>query len=119
MYGTYYHDRVDDENKILVAECPRVSGFIKRKSYQGLCCMPTEVGGSETIHFADHFYTNVDTSNGLRVRTAGGSAGFGAHAGASFTYALHTATIAGANCSAPLCYFEEDPIIPESEKIEL
>lgn len=117
MYADYDPNTVAD--KILVAECPRVSGYIKRKSYQGLCCMPTEVGGSATIRFADYFYTNVDTSKGLRVRAAGGNAFSGTTAGASYATATNAATDTGANCSAPLCYFEEDPIIPESEKIEI
>lgn len=117
MYADYDPNTVAD--KILVAKCPRVSGYIKRKSYQGLCCMPTEVGGSATIRFADYFYTNVDTSKGLRVRAAGGYAYGGTDAGASYTYADGAATNAAAPCSAPLCYFEEDPVIPESEKIEI
>ena len=104
-------------DKILVAECPRVSGYIKRKSYQGLCCMPTEVGGTATIRFGDSFYTNVDTSKGLRVRAAGGYALNGMLAGASYTSAIIEATSAYATCSAPLCYFEEDPIIPETQSI--
>ena len=117
MYADYDPNTVAD--KILVAECPRVSGYIKRKSYQGLCCMPTEVGGSATIRFADYFYTNVDTSKGLRVRAAGSCADGGADAGASCTYAYSTAANANAGYSAPLCYFEEDPVISESEKIEI
>ena len=115
MYADYDPNTVAD--KIMVAECPRVSGYIKRKSYQGLCCMPTEVGGSATIRFADYFYTNVDTSNGLRVRAAGGSADGGASAGASCTLARNEAALASATYSASLCYFEEDPIIPLSQSI--
>ena len=115
MYADYDPNTVAD--KIMVAECPRVSGYIKRKSYQGLCCMPTEVGGSATIRFADYFYTNVDTSNGLRVRAAGGRAYYGANAGASSAIAHSAATSANAYYSAPLCYFEEDPVIPETQKI--
>ena len=117
MYADYDPNTVAD--KIMVAECPRVSGYIKRKSYQGLCCMPTEVGGSATIRFSDNFYTNVDTSNGLRVRATGGHASNGTYAGASCTFASSADTNAYAFYSAPLCYFEEDPIIPESEKIEI
>ena len=117
MYANYDPNTVAD--KIMVAECPQVEGNIKRKSYQGLCCMPTEVGGSTTIRFADYFYTNAKTSKGLRVRAAGGRANSGAIAGASCTGAGDAATTAITYCSAPLCYFEEDPIIPESEKIEL
>ena len=115
MYADYDPNTVAD--KILVAECPRVSGYIKRKSYQGLCCMPTEVGGTATIRFGDNFYTNVDKSKGLRVRAAGGSAYGGTYAGASCAGANSAATYASAHYSAPLCYFEEDPVIPETQKI--
>ena len=115
MYADYDPNTVAD--KILVAECPRVSGYIKRKSYQGLCCMPTEVGGSATIRFADYFFTNAAASGGLRVRAAGGYAGNGAFAGASCTGANAAAAYADANYSAPLCYFDEDPKIPLSQSI--
>lgn len=115
MYADYDPNTVAD--KILVAECPQKEGYIKRKSYQGLCCMPTEVGGTATTRFGDYFGTNAATSKGLRVRAAGGSANFGANAGASYTYAHDAATNANAHCSAPLCYFEEDPVIPETQKI--
>lgn len=115
MYAGYDPNTVAD--KIMVAECPQVEGYIKRKSYQGLCCMPTEVGGSATIRFADYFYTNAKTSKGLRVRAAGGYAHHGAGAGASAATANNAATTAHASYSAPLCYFEEDPVIPETQKI--
>lgn len=115
MYADYDPNTVAD--KILVAECPRVSGYIKRKSYQGLCCMPTEVGGSATIRFADYFFTNADTSKGLRVRAAGGNAYNGTAAGASYTAANSMETNAPENYSAPLCYFDEDPKIPLSKSI--
>lgn len=114
MYADYDPNTVAD--KILVAECPQKEGYIKRKSYQGLCCMPTEVGGTATTRFGDYFGTNASISKGLRVRAAGGGANDGAIAGASCTNANHTATHANA-CSAPLCYFEEDPVIPETQKI--
>lgn len=100
MYADY--DPATVEDKILVAECPQVEGYIKRKSYQGLCCMPTEVGGSATIRFADYLYTNAKTSKGLRVRAAGGNANNGTNAGASYTNTNNTATNANANYSAPL-----------------
>ena len=115
MYADYNPNTVTD--KILVAECPQVEGFIKRKSYQGLCCMPTEVGGSPTIRFADYFYTDVATSKGLRVRAVGDVANIGAFAGASCTYAGASCTYKLSNFSAPLCYFEEDPVIPETQRI--
>ena len=76
--------------------------------------MPTEVGGSPTTYYCDYFYTNANTSKGLRVRAAGGSAAIGTHAGASCTSASHAATDTGAGYSSPLCYFESDPIIEQA-----
>lgn len=115
MYSAYDPNTVED--KIMVAECPRVSGWIMRKSYRGLCCMPTEIGGSTNLRYSDQFYTNAGTSKGLRVRAAGGDAYNGANAGASYAHAYRTALHAHASCSAPLCYFEEDPIITDSQSI--
>lgn len=115
MYAAYDPNTV--AGKIVVAECPRTSGCIMRKSYRGLCCMPTDIGGSPNLRYSDQFYTNVATSKGLRVRAAGGNASDGTNAGASCTHAYYTATLAYALCSAPLCYFEEDPIIPDSQSI--
>ena len=115
MYADYDPNTVAD--KIMVAECPQVEGYIKRKSYQGLCCMPTEVGGSATIRFADYFYTTAKTYKGIRVRSAGGYALDGTPAGASCTNASYIATSEGNFFSAPLCYFEEDPVIPETQSI--
>lgn len=109
MYAAYDPNTVT--GKIMVAECPRVSGWITRKSYKGLCCMPTEIGGSPTLRYSDQFYTNAETSKGLRVRAAGGSAHDGTGAGASCARAVSTAADASATYSAPLCYFEEDPLI--------
>lgn len=115
MYADYDHNTVAD--KIMVAECPRVSGWITRKSYRGLCCMPTEIGGSNNLRYSDYFSTSAETSKGLRVRAAGGSAGSGADAGASCTFAFSTATGAAARYSAPLCYFAEDPVIQDTQQI--
>lgn len=87
-----------------VAECPQAEGYIKRVSYEGLCGMPTEVGGSPTTYFPDYFYTNGKTQTGLRVRAAGGYANLGAYAGAFCSSADCTATNANANYSS-LLYF--------------
>ena len=115
MYADYDPNTVAD--KIMVAECPRVSGWIMRKSYKGLCCMPTAIGGSATVRYSDQFYTSAKTSKGLRVRAAGGGASNGANAGASCTNASIAAAGASASYSAPLCYFDEDPKIPLSQSI--
>ena len=116
MYAAYDPNTVAD--KILVAECPRVSGWITRKSYKGLCCMPTEIGGSTSVRYSDYLSQNAETSNGLRVRSAGGYAINSVNAGASCANATRTATNAGADCSAPLCYFEEDPLIDNISTIQ-
>ena len=115
MYAAYDPSIVTD--KIMVAECPRASGWIMRKSYKGLCCMPTEIGGSSTLRYSDYFYESSATSKGLRVRAAGGCALGGAIAGASYADAAGKATGAYAYYSSPLCYFEEDPVIPQSQSI--
>lgn len=112
MFAAFDPSTVSD--KIKVAECPRTSGWIKRKSYNGLCCMPTEVGASPTTNNCDQFYTDAATSKGLRVRAAGGSANYGAGAGASCTITYYAATATLTDCSSPLCYFEEDPIIEQA-----
>ena len=112
MFAAFDPSTVSD--KIKVAECPRTSGWIKRKSYNGLCCMPTEVGASPTTNYCDQFYTDAATSKGLRVRTAGGGANFGTCAGASVTASSGAATTTSTDFSSPLCYFEEDPIIEQA-----
>ncbi|MCM1380253.1 MAG: hypothetical protein NC190_09165, partial [Bacteroides sp.] len=70
------------EGLLKVAECPQKEGYIKRVSTEGLCMMPTEVGGSASTFFPDYFYTNGATQTGLRVRAAGGNANNGTNAGA-------------------------------------
>ena len=92
-------------------ECPQTNGYIKRKSYNRLCCMPTEVGGSASTYHPDYFYTDGATASGLRVRFAGGGAGNGTAAGASFASANNAASNASAYYSSPLCYFEADPVV--------
>ena len=109
LYAGYDPTKVD--GMLMVAECPQASGYIKKKSYNGLCCMPTEIDGSSVTYFADYFYTNANEQSGLRVRAAGGYAYSGAYAGASYTLAYHAATDASAYFSSPLCYFAEDPTI--------
>ncbi|MCM1515676.1 MAG: hypothetical protein NC080_04560 [Paraprevotella sp.] len=109
MYADFDPNSVDGMLK--VAECPQQEGWIKKKSYEGLCCMPTSVGASNSTCFCDYFYTNAATSKGLRVRAAGGSANNGTNAGASYTTAYHAASTTSAYYSSPLCFFEEDPQI--------
>lgn len=116
MYAAYDPNTVED--KIMVEECPRVNGYITRKSYRGLCCIPTELGGSQNIRYSDSYYTNEKTSKGLCVRSAGGSIGDSYTAGVSSSSLLRSATFSYSSISAPLCYFTEDPKIPLSQSIE-
>lgn len=110
MFATFTPD-FTGEGMLKVAECPQTEGYIKKKSYNGLCCMPTEVGGSSVTYYPDYFYTNGGSQSGFRVRAAGGYAGTGTYAGASCSTAYYAASSAGAYCSAPLCFFTEDPEI--------
>ena len=109
LYAGY--DPASVEGMLKVAECPQTEAYIKKKSYNGLCCMPTEVGGSASTYFADYFYTKGATESGLRVRGAGGNSNHSTTAGASYAIAYITATPAHAFYSSPLCYFAEDPTI--------
>ncbi len=96
---------------IKVAEMPKDSGYIKRLSTEGLCMVPTEVGGSASTYFPDNLYRDGAATVGLRVRAAGGYANSGASAGAFATSANRAATTTYANCSSPLCFFVDDPTI--------
>lgn len=109
MYAQF--DPTSITGMLKACECPLTNGWIKRKSYNRLCCMPTEVGGSASTYYTDQFYQNGATESGLRVRVAGGRANYGTAAGASASNALSTATLANSYNSSPLCYFEEDPVI--------
>lgn len=113
MYATY--DPTTVEDKIMVAECPRVSGWITRKSYRGLCCIPTEVGGSAIVRYSDNFM-NTNTS-GLYVRISGGDKGGITLCGISFTDLRRKYSYSHPSATAPLCYFAEDPVIPDSQSI--
>lgn len=114
MYVTY--DPTTVEDKIMVAECPNVEGFITRKSYRGLCCIPTEVGGSASVRYSDNFMQTA-TSNGLYVRISGGNNGITTLCGISFTDVRRKYNYSHPCSTSPLCYFTEDPIIPETQSI--
>jgi hypothetical protein len=99
------------EGKLLASEQPRTQGYIKKLSMHKLCCMPTEVGGSSSTYFCDHFWQDWQNYYGLRSRLCGGGAYHGANAGAFCSNASSAVAVSWAHYSLPLCYFEEDPII--------
>uniref|UniRef100_UPI0030147AF9 hypothetical protein n=1 Tax=Bacteroides acidifaciens TaxID=85831 RepID=UPI0030147AF9 len=109
MYADFNPNSV--EGLLKVAECPQKEGYIKRVSTNGLCMMPTEVGGSASTYYADYFYTNGASQTGLRVRAAGGSAYYGTNAGAFAAGAYYAAAVAFTYYSSPLCVFVDDPEI--------
>ena len=109
MYANYDPNTTADKKH--VADAARAEGYIKRLSTAGLCMFPTEVGGSASTYYADYFWTNWQTSKGLRVRAAGGCASAGTNAGAFAVAAYYAAAIANALFSSPLCFFAEDPKI--------
>lgn len=90
------------EGLVKVAEMPKTEGYIKKLSTEGLCMIPTEVGGSTSTYFADYLYRNSADTVGLRVRAAGGSANDGANAGPFATTAYIAAASASAAYSSPL-----------------
>ena len=109
MYAAFNPNSV--EGLLKVAECPQKEGYIKRVSTNGLCMMPTELGGSASTYYSDYFWTNGATQTGLRVRAAGGHANVGTAAGAFCAYAHLAATAAYSTYSSPLCVFVDDPEI--------
>lgn len=96
---------------IQACETYRADNYIKKLSMNKLCCMPTENGGSASTYYCDYHYANHATSQGLRSRLAGGSAHYGATAGAFVSNSHYAVAHSGTATSAPLCYFSEDPVI--------
>ena len=109
MYADFTPDTV--EGKVKVCDCPLTQSYIKKKSYNGLCCMPTEVGGSASTYFCDYFYNNAASATGFRVRAAGGSAAMARMRVLLTRFAYYTASTAVSYYSSPLCFFTEDPEI--------
>lgn len=114
MYAPFVPTVIDDKAK--VAECPHEDGHIMRKSYNGLCCMPTEVGATLSTYYASSYKCSYTFNEVRRVRITGGTVGHSIM-GLSSAYVSNTYGSILQNVTAPLCYFEEDPIIPESQKI--
>lgn len=109
MYGGWNYNSL--EGMLKAGELPRVAGYISKLNMNLLCALPIEVGASASTKYADYFNTNAATSWGFRARWGGGSANTGTSAGAFCTLSHHSATIAYATRSVPLCFFEEDPIV--------
>ena len=116
MYAESEYSHTTVEGKICTAEYSRNPGFIKRKSYRGLCCMPTETSGSSTTRYCCYLYTNVQYAKSICERAAGGAANL-YNTGASSTTDYQSYNVAKTNYTSPLCYFTEDPVIPETQSI--
>lgn len=105
LYAGYDPTTVDGMEK--VAECSPVSGWIKKKSYAGLCCAPQSIGGSAATYYGD---INICEGYGEFIRIAGGFAQFENEIGVSSSI-LTDARNESLFFTAPLCYFTEDPVI--------
>ncbi|KAA6315650.1 hypothetical protein EZS27_033924, partial [termite gut metagenome] len=112
LYNNYNNDNVTGMKA--AGEMARTESYIKKLSMHKLNCLPTEVNGSTSTYYADMSYCNHTSSQGLRCRLAGGSANDGDGAGAgSFASSTNNAvSVASTSISSPLCYFEEDPLMP-------
>ena len=73
--------------------------------------MPTEIGATASTYFCDYFWENSASSKGLRVRLSGASAFNGTCAGAFATSTNDAASNSSAAVSAPLCFFDADPVM--------
>ena len=102
--------QTDTSALLKAAESPRSEGWIKKKSFNLLCRMPTEVGASNTTYYCDYFW-HTPSSQGLRACLSSSHAAAGATAGAFCTYSHGALSAADAHVSSPLCYFAEDPIM--------
>lgn len=109
LYDNYANDSV--AGMIKAAELYRTEAYIKKLSMNKLCCMPTEPGATTGTYYCDYHYTNHKTSHGLRCRLAGGSAYYGANAGAFVSYSYNAVSTSSASISGALCFFEEDPVM--------
>ena len=116
MYAESEYSHTTVEGKICTAEYSRNAGYIKRKSYRGLCCMPTDTSGSSTTRYCCYFYTNVQYAKSICERAAGGVANL-YNNGSSSTTDYQSYNVAKTNYTSPLCYFTEDPKIPLSQSI--
>lgn len=102
LYAGYDPTTVDGMEK--VAECSPVTGWIKKKSYAGLCCAPQSIGGSAATYYGD---INICEGYGEFIRIAGGFAQFFEETGISFTLFTESNNVSRF-FTAPLCYFTED-----------
>lgn len=109
LYQNYSNDSV--AGMIKAAECYRTDSYIKKISMNKLCCMPTEPGGTTATYYCDHHYVNHNSSQGLRCRLVGGSAYYGAAAGAFVSLSYLTVAHSDAAVSGALCFFEADPVM--------
>jgi len=102
--------QTDTSALLKAAESPRTEGWIKKKSFNLLCRMPTEVGASLSTYYCDYFWHNP-SSQGLRACLSSSRAGGGTNAGAFCTYSYDALSDSYTTVSSPLCFFNEDPIM--------
>ena len=66
--------------------------------------MPLSVGGGSTTYHCDYFYTNAETSHGLRGVLFGGYAANGSSAGLAYSFTSDAPSSAAARIGSQLCF---------------
>lgn len=120
MYVDFNPENIG-EGMLNVGVSPRSSGgFIKKKSYNGLCCMPTEIGGTYNTYYCDVLLGLNDAKEVFCVRASGGAVSNGLNAGVSATDTTLSASSNDSITTSPLCFFKEDPLLDRiyTEKLE-
>lgn len=85
----------------------RTEGYIKELvlgEYADI--MPLSVGGGSTTYHCDRFYTNAETSHGLRGVLFGGAASSGSPAGLACSHAHNAPSSASALLGSRLCFYK-------------
>ena len=106
LYADY--DPATTGGMVKVAECSPLTGFIKDKSYDGLCCIGKAVGGSASTFYCD---VNLTGLEGLFMRVAGGFPQLADECGVSCSVTTEEYRCNYTYFTSPLCYFAEDPRI--------
>ncbi|MEE0978486.1 MAG: hypothetical protein UH625_03670 [Muribaculaceae bacterium] len=94
------------DEMLKVSECPAGEAWIKRVSTEGLCMVPTDVGGSPSLYYADYF---TSCNMGPHAKAAGGCSDCGIQQGVFATTAEYPSGVPYSECTSPLCFFIEDP----------
>lgn len=84
----------------------RTEGYVKEVIFgEGGEIMPKTVGGGSTTYFCDYHYTNIPTTETLRVVLFGGAAYYGSSAGFVSAYSYNAPSFTNTDFGSRLCFF--------------